>query len=96
MRDFGINISESIVGRIMKKPIFSRFRSALLCKKKRRFNKYSKPFKFRKYNEMTMGENVQIDHMMVTKNELSALASAFTQTFTEKQIAIMLLNFYEN
>ena len=45
---------------------------------------------------MTMGANVQIDHMMVTKNELSALASAFTQTFTEKQIAIMLLNFYES
>ena len=67
-----------------------------MCKKKRRFNKYAKSFQFKKYDSMKMGENVQIDHMMVTKNELSALASAFTQTFTEKQIAIMPLNFYEN
>ena len=63
------------------------------CKRKRRFDKYAKPFKFKKYDAMTMGENVQIDHMTVRKNELSALASAFTQTFKEKQIAIMLLIF---
>ena len=67
-RDFGINISESSVGRIMKKLRFSRSRSALRCKRKRRFGKYAKPFQFKKYNAMTMGENVQIDHMTVTKN----------------------------
>ena len=95
-RDFGVNISESSVGRTMKKPRFPRPRSALRCKRKRRFYKYAKPFKFKKYDAMTMGENVQIDHMTVTKNELKALASTFMQTFTAKQIALMPLNFYEN
>ena len=52
--DFGVNISESSVGRIMTKLRFPRSRSALRCKKKRRFDKYAKPFKFKKYNEMTM------------------------------------------
>ena len=52
----------------MKKLRFSRSRSALRCKRKRRFGKYAKPFQFKKYNAMTMGENVQIDHMTVTKN----------------------------
>ena len=86
MRDFGIDISESIVGRIMKKPIFSRFRSALRCRQKRRFKEH--------YGEID--KDAQIDHMTVMKNELKALASMFTQTFTAKQIVLILLNFYEN
>ena len=95
-RDFGVNISESSVGRTMKKFRFPRSRSALRHKKKRRFDKYAKPFQFKKCNDMHMDKNVQIDHMTVTKNELKALASTFMQTFTAKQIALMPLNFYEN
>ena len=57
-RDFGANISKSSVGRIMKKLRFLRSRRALKCKKKRRFDKYAKPFKFKKYNEMTMDEKL--------------------------------------
>ena len=42
-RDFGINISESSVGRIMTKLRFLRSRSALRCRQKRRFKEhYSK------------------------------------------------------
>ena len=67
-RDFGINISESSTGRIMKKIGFSRSRSAIRGRKKRKFNKYAKKFKFKKYEDMKLGENVQIDHMTVTKN----------------------------
>ena len=84
--DFGVNISESSVGRIMKKFRFPSSRSALRCKQKRRFKEH--------YSEI--GKDAQIDHMMVTKNELKALASMFMQTFTAKQIALMPLNFYEN
>ena len=82
-RDFGVNISESIVGKIMKKPIFSRSRRALRCKQKQRFKEH--------YSEI--GKEAQIDHMTVTKNELKTLASTFTRTFIAKQIALMLLNF---
>ena len=53
-RDFDVEISESSVGRIMKKLRFPRFRSALWCKKKRKFNKHARPFKFKKYNEMQL------------------------------------------
>ena len=83
MRDFGINISESSVGRIMTKLRFLRSRSALRCRQKRRFKGH--------YSEI--GKDAQIDHMTVTKNELKTLASTFTRTFIAKQIALMLLNF---
>ena len=53
-RDFDVEISESSVGRIMKKLRFPRSRSALWCKKKRKFNKHARPFKFKKYNEMQL------------------------------------------
>ena len=40
------------VGGIMKRLGFLRSRSALRCKKKRGFDKYIKPFKFKKYDKM--------------------------------------------
>lgn len=52
----------------MKKQGFQRARSAWRCKKKRKFNKQAKPVKFKKYDDMKLGENVQIDHMTVTRN----------------------------
>ena len=82
-RDFGVKISESSVGRIIKKIGFSRSRSALWCKKKRKFNKHAKPFKFKKYNEMQVGENVQIDHMTVTKNGVTMQHFAGIERFSE-------------
>ena len=85
-RDFGVDISESSTGRIMTKLRFTSSRHALRRKRKRRFKEH--------YGEID--KDAQIDHMMVTKNELSALASAFTQTFTSRQIVLMPLNFYEN
>ena len=45
---------------------------------------------------MEVGENMQIDYMMVTKNELKALSNMFLLSLIAKQIALMLLNFYEN
>ena len=66
------------------------------CKRKRRHDKYAKPFKFKRYNEIEVGENMQIDYMMVTKNELKALSNMFLLSLIAKQIALMLLNFYEN
>ena len=66
------------------------------CKRKRRLDKYAKPFKFKRYNEIEVGENMQIDYMMVTKNELKALSNMFLLSLIAKQIALMLLNFYEN
>ena len=60
-RDFDINIRE-------RTPGFPRSKSALRRKNKRRVDKYAKSFQFKKYDEMSMGENVQIDHMTVTKH----------------------------
>ena len=85
-RDFGVNISESSTDRIMTRLRFPRSRSTLRCKKKRRFNEH--------YSEI--GKDAQIDHMTVPKNELSLLSNMFLQPLIAKQIALMLLNFYEN
>lgn len=74
-RDHGFTLSESTVGRIlkllMKKGIVTKSISCTRVKKKRKFNKHAKPLKFKKYDEMKLGENVQIDHMTVTKNGIS-------------------------
>ena len=39
--------------------------------RKRRFNHHAKPAPFKKYEDMVIGERVQIDHMTVTKNGIS-------------------------
>jgi transposase len=67
-RDHKIQISESSVGRILKDLKVPKSRSALRKKRKRVFNKHAQPLKFKLYKDMEMGENVQIDHMTVTKN----------------------------
>jgi IS30 family transposase len=67
-RDFKSNISESSVGRILKKLGVARSASALRTKRKRVFDKYAKPWQFKDYKTMKLGESVQIDHMTVTKN----------------------------
>ena len=72
-RDFGCQISESTVGRILKslqsKGLVLKSLSALRVKRKRNFNKgHAKPWEYKDYKKMVVGERVQIDHMTVTKN----------------------------
>jgi hypothetical protein len=72
-RDHGQSISESMVGRIlkflMKKGLIQRSISALRIKRKRDFRKgHAKPWEYKDYKTMELGERVQIDHMTVTKN----------------------------
>lgn len=75
-RDFGQTLSESTVGRILKylqnKGLILKSSSALRIKRKRNFQKgHAKPWTFKDYKKMLMGERVQIDHMTVTKNGVS-------------------------
>ena len=74
-RDYNFQMSESTVGRILKmlmsKGKISRSVSSLRTKRKRKFNSHAQPLKFKKYEDMVLGEQVQIDHMTVTKNGLS-------------------------
>lgn len=71
-RDHGQTISESTVGRIIThlkaKGLITNSPSALRTKRKRNFNGHAKPWTFKEYKTMVMGERVQIDHMTVTKN----------------------------
>ena len=76
-RDFGVNISESSVGRIMKKLRFQRSRSALRCKRKRRFKEHHKK----------ISEDAQIDHMTVTKNGVVMKHFAGIERFSERVYA---------
>jgi len=71
-RDKGVNISESTVGRILKrlmvKGSITRSRSAPR-KRKRNFTKgHAQGWKYKDYKDMVIGERVQIDHMTATKN----------------------------
>lgn len=74
-RDHGQTISESTVGRILKylktKGLITKSPSALRTKRKRIFSKYAQPWKFKDYENMVIGEGVQIDHMTVTKNGIT-------------------------
>lgn len=72
-RDHAQTLSESTVGRIlkflMKKGLIQRSISALRIKRKRDFRKgHAKPWEYKDYKTMELGERVQIDHMTVTKN----------------------------
>jgi transposase InsO family protein len=71
-RDHAQTISESTVGRILNhlkaKGLIVKSASALRAKRKRKFKGHAKPWGFKDYKTMKMGERVQIDHMTVTKN----------------------------
>lgn len=72
-RDHGQTISESTVGRILnhlkEKGLIQKSLSASRKKRKRNFSKgHAKPWTFKDYKDMELGERVQIDHMTVTKN----------------------------
>ena len=75
-RDHGSTLSESTVGRILtylkQKGKITKSRSAVRAKRKRNFSKgYSKPWTFKDYKTIQIGERVQIDHMTVTKNGIT-------------------------
>jgi transposase InsO family protein len=91
-RDYDIQISESSVGRILKKLKVPKSVSALRKKKRRVFNKHAKPFKFKEYKDMEIGENVQIDHMTVTKNGVTVKHFAAW----ERRSKYILANCYGN
>lgn len=72
-RDHGKAISESTVGRILKnlfeKGLVQKSASAVRSKRKRNFTKgHAKPWTYKNYKDMKLGERVQIDHMTTTKN----------------------------
>jgi predicted transcriptional regulator len=72
-RDHNFQFSQSTVGRILaelkNKGLIQRSASALRIKRKRSFNKgYAIRWTFKKYEEMKIGERVQIDHMTISKN----------------------------
>jgi len=62
-RDHKVQISESSVGRILKKLKVPRSQSAPKVKKRRKFDKHAKRWTFKKHSDMKLGERVQIDHM---------------------------------
>ena len=75
-RDHGWTFSESTVGRmlqqLMRKGLITKSISALRIKRKRSFTKgHARPWSFKPYQDMVMGERVQIDHMTVTKNGIT-------------------------
>ena len=74
-RDFGVNISESTVGRILKhlmiKGLVTKSASAIRIKRKRKFAKsHAQAWIYKDYDTMELGERVQIDHMTVTRHNI--------------------------
>lgn len=74
-RDYSLVISESSVGRILKRLMASgkikRSNSAWTKKKKRNFVHHAQRWEYGKHKPKSPGEMVQIDHMSVTKNNKS-------------------------
>lgn len=71
-RDHAQTMSESTVGRILnqlkERGLVLKSPSALRARRKRHFRGHAKPWYFKDYKTMEVGERVQIDHMTVTKN----------------------------
>ena len=71
-RDHQTKASESTVGRILKylmdRRLIHRHPTLVKVKRPRQFNGYAKPWKFKPYEEMEMGERVQLDHMVVNSH----------------------------
>jgi IS30 family transposase len=71
-RDHNVTLSESSVGRVLKKLIAAgkirRSLSATKVRKKRRFDSHAKRWEYGKHKPTRPGEMVQIDHMSVVKN----------------------------
>jgi transposase len=75
-RDHGQPLSESTVGRILSqlkaKGLVTRSASPTHTKRKRNFQKrHAKPWQYKDYKNMLLGERIQIDHMTVGKNGIT-------------------------
>lgn len=75
-RDHNNKISPSTVGRILnvlkQKGLVTASPSCVRVKRKRRFSSHhAKPWIYKEYKDMELGERVQIDHMTVTKNGIT-------------------------
>ena len=74
IRDHGISISESSVGRILSyllsKGLISRSKSSIREKRKRSFTSHAKKWSYGMRGKKP-GELIQIDHMTVTKNNIT-------------------------
>ena len=75
-RDHGKTISASTVGRILtvlfEKSLIIKSLSAPRPRKKRNFNKsHAKPWAYKDYEKMELGERVQVDHMTVSRNGIT-------------------------
>lgn len=75
-RDYGQTVGQkSTVGRILKllslKGLIIKSPSALRTRRKRIFKKHARPWEFKDYKTMELGERVQIDHMTVSKNGIT-------------------------
>jgi putative transposase len=73
-RDFGVSLSESTVGRILKhlmnKGLIQKSLSVPRQKRKRNFQKHAQPWKYG-MRPVKPGQMVQIDHMSVTVNQIT-------------------------
>ena len=73
-RDHAVDISESSVGRVLKKLLeagkIKRSPSARPIKRKKVFRKHAKRWEYGKNVPKAPGEMVQIDHMSVSKNQV--------------------------
>lgn len=72
-RDYGLNISESSVGRILKhlmeKKLITRSSSAIRSRKQRNFKRgHARAWTYKDYKKVRIGERVQVDHMSARKN----------------------------
>ena len=71
-RDHALKISDSTVGRILsflkQKGVITRARSRPHRRRRDFSNTHAKPWEYKDYNDMSLGERVQIDHMSATKN----------------------------
>lgn len=75
-RDFQMPLSASTVGRILKslmtRGLCPISQSAPRIRRKRSFQKgHAQPWTFKKYEQMVVGERVQIDHMTAHKNGIT-------------------------
>ena len=74
LRDYGIKLSASSVGRILRKLLIAGKiqRSETFCcrKRRRKFDRHAKRWQYGKHIPLRPGQMVQIDHMSVTKNQL--------------------------
>jgi transposase InsO family protein len=70
-RDHNVKMSASSVGRILKKLNMPKSAAAPRIKKKRKFEKHAKPWTYKDYKTIKLGERVQIDHLTETKNGLT-------------------------